>query len=235
VSLSARNIPGSDAVRGIRTVETEFAADTWDTYAARLTEIAEGVRSQGALMGAIEDAVASLQAELLPVALTYMTDAYEAGAKAVVIDFDMGDADQALLDEIVSDPNGIAQALDAFAKEQSDTLTALALASFEDRAFDRDVWDEGLEEALESGASKFDLVARTESTRASNVARARQYEILGLSDELYAWVTAEDDRVCEICDGLRADGPYTLHQLEARTQGFLAHPFDRCTLVLVET
>ena len=39
-------------------------------------------------------------------------------------------------------------------------------------------------------------------------------------------VTAGDDRVCDICDGIAANGPYSLDQAEARIP---AHPNCRCS------
>jgi SPP1 gp7 family putative phage head morphogenesis protein len=77
------------------------------------------------------------------------------------------------------------------------------------------------------GRNRAILLARTETIRAHHEATINTYEeagVLGVSVKA-EFRTAGDSRVCEICFGLEAAGPYTLEQIRPMIP---AHPLCRC-------
>lgn len=67
-----------------------------------------------------------------------------------------------------------------------------------------------------------DMIAVTETTRVMGQAAMATYEMLGAQD--WEWRTAEDDIVCDICQGMADDGPYTMEGDDFEP----AHPRCRC-------
>lgn len=72
-----------------------------------------------------------------------------------------------------------------------------------------------------------EILARTEIIRAHHVAMIQEYRNWAAYNVIVKaeFVTAGDDKVCTICEGLEKGGPYTLDQVEKMIP---AHPRCRC-------
>ena len=84
------------------------------------------------------------------------------------------------------------------------------------------------------GLTRARLLARTEVIAAHANAKLATYEDAGIQGvNLEAeWLTAGDDRVCEECQSLEDNGPYSLDQAKGMIP---AHPNCRCSWVSVIT
>ena len=83
-----------------------------------------------------------------------------------------------------------------------------------------------------SDQSRAEMIVATELARAANAAAVAAYRQAGI--EQVIWVTAEDARVCALCDANEAAGPWPLG--EAFPSGDVmppAHPRCRCAIVPV--
>ncbi len=77
------------------------------------------------------------------------------------------------------------------------------------------------------GITRSRMLARTEVIRAHHTATMQEYKEAGaLGVDVQAeWRTAQDDRVCEECEGMASGGPYTLAEIEGAIP---LHPNCRC-------
>lgn len=76
------------------------------------------------------------------------------------------------------------------------------------------------------GFNDADRLIRTETQRVLNEAQRQTYKDRGYN--MVNWLVADDERLCDECMGIGADGPYPIDEVPA-----VAHPNCRCTIIPV--
>jgi len=82
-----------------------------------------------------------------------------------------------------------------------------------------------IQEQVEMGKGRAEMIARTETLRAFNRAAEDRYKIGGI--EMFEWLTAHDERLCELCEEL--DG--ITFSVTSNHERPPLHPRCRCTIV----
>ncbi|GAB2695984.1 phage portal protein [Kitasatospora kifunensis] len=168
-------------------------------------------------------------------------DAHEASAQPGSTTADMGtwtpgasDVARDLVDSL-GDGNGLAHMLDQSGSSVQSIATgrlnglAHALANGVEAGDDLDAISEAITDVL-SDPSRAEMAVATELARTANTAAVQAYRQRDI--ERVRWATADDDRVCPVCDANEAAGPRTLgDDFPSGDPMPPAHPRDRCALL----
>lgn len=216
-----------DRISDLTTQATAWLGDQGASFDAAITDAVNGVLSDGYAIGTASAEVS--------------VSAVQSGAQLGSIAADMGDwapGASSVAREIAGQA-GNGQGLDDLLSDAGVRIRSIGETKLADLA-------RVLAEGAENGSSVKDLaasisglltdpshaemVASTELARASNSAAFWSYRLHAI--ERASWVTAEDGKVCPICDANAAAGPLPLG--EAFPSGDTmppAHPWDRCAIV----
>ena len=236
--LSPRDLPRSAAVPGIRGIEDAYASDVIALY-ERAIEAA--VRDAGGSVDAsvwneaVNRRFAAARSEAIAVTESMAAKAYVA---ALLEEADaipqarFEQVDEAVIERIAS-PDAFLPAFEGFDREARDAVVGVISRRFAEPAgLDLKAMVEEMREATGAAVFRLERIARSETTRIVNEARAAQWrKYADVSRQEFEWVIARDERVDERCKEIAARNPWNLEELYLETNGFLVHANCRCMAV----
>jgi SPP1 gp7 family putative phage head morphogenesis protein len=226
------------SLRGVKAVEDEYADEVVDVYRRALADAlrdAEGSVQVNVWHEAVNRRFAAARDEALLLSERMVSSIY---ANALIEEshdlprarFEQVDA--AVLDRIAG-PEAFTQYLAGFDREARDAVIDVIVRRFAEPAgLDLKAMVNEMRDATEAAAWRLERIARTETTRVVNEARAAQWEkYADPSAAEYEWLTAEDERVDGRCKEIADGNPWRLEDLRLETNGFVVHPNCRCVAI----
>lgn len=215
--LTPRDLPKGEVPAGISKAERELDAKMADIQATVARKIAAAT-TQAQLQTAINQAMTDLETKLAREALaferSYYQEVLEREASKEGWDPAFQQVDEDALDYLSRDPHGMIVALDNYSKKQRAMIIEVfqrAEKSPEGLALG-DLKKE-LADFLDKTPWELSRIARTETTRITNLARMNRWTKVGAPEDRYELVIARDERVCEHCRAVAEGGTIEVNGL----------------------
>ncbi len=201
--LTPRDLPKGQVPAGITKAEQKLDAKMADIQATTARQIA-AAKTQAELQAMINAAMAEMEAKLAREALAFERDYYqevlEREATKEGWDPAFQQVDEYALDYLSRDPQGIIVALENYTGKQRDMIIEVfKQAEKSPEGLSLSDLKKQLATFLEKTPWELSRIARTETTRITNLARMNRWTKVGIPDDRYELVIAHDERVCEHC------------------------------------
>ena len=204
-AMPPRKAPAGKKTPGVATTEAEMSAELRAELNRIVSRIEKGNMSKREIDSFVSAELAKLSTNLEQVSNQRLKDAYIEGVNHALSDTDLefkfGGTDQAVLDSLAADPTGSIHALRTFDTAITDQFNDIIRESFVEGETTKEVVRR-MREVVNTEVYKLERIARTETTRISNNAKDRAYELRETErGEVFRfeWVGPTDARTTDIC------------------------------------
>ena len=256
-SLTPRDIAPADAVARIRELENGFVSNMTDKYLEGTKDIVKMARVKGMtevqLQGELEAFTEKFMEDAMREAKLFSQDAYELGMNEELNLMGIERAerftqiDENALSLLSEQPHSVFNSIKTFGEDNVSQFRDIITNAYSTPGeFDLDKMVKNMEEATGGSISKLERIARSETTKITNMGRSEQWKQYADPEKReYYWSIARDNRVSALCRAIANGGiaelwgnkkvfrgnPYTLSELEHFTAGGLPHPNCRSTMI----